>query len=170
MSLIVLYFLHSTSVLSFYIDIVLTLTITAYSFLYQNHIWTPMSAVPPKYIKLNQPLTHLYQNPTTWTRFATLQSVDILILRCQCQVCTILYAFQSNQVQGVKVNTLRLRQNGHHFSEDTFKCIFLNENIWILLNISLKFVPKANWQHSSIGSNNGLASSRRQAIVWTNYG
>ena len=25
---------------------------------------------------------------------------------------------------------------------DIFKCIFLNENIWISINISLKFVPK----------------------------
>ena len=38
------------------------------------------------------------------------------------------------------VNTLRLRQNSHHLA-DVFKCIFLNENVWILLNISLKFVP-----------------------------
>ena len=27
------------------------------------------------------------------------------------------------------VNTLRLRQNGCHFSDDIFKCIFLNENV-----------------------------------------
>ena len=33
-------------------------------------------------------------------------------------------------------------QNGRHFSDDHLKCIFLNENIWILINISLKFVPK----------------------------
>ena len=39
-------------------------------------------------------------------------------------------------------DTLRLRQNGHHFTDDIFKCIFLNENVWISLNISLKFVPK----------------------------
>ena len=26
---------------------------------------------------------------------------------------------------------------------DIFKCIFLNENVWISLKISLKFVPKA---------------------------
>ena len=25
---------------------------------------------------------------------------------------------------------------------DIFKCIFLNENIWILINISLKSIPK----------------------------
>ena len=40
------------------------------------------------------------------------------------------------------VNILRPRQNGWHFSDDTFKNIFLNENIWISINISLNFVPK----------------------------
>ena len=40
------------------------------------------------------------------------------------------------------VNTLRLRQNGHHFPDDIFKCIFSNENAWISIKISLKFVPK----------------------------
>ena len=39
-------------------------------------------------------------------------------------------------------NTLRPRQNGRHFADDIFKCIFLNENAWIALKISLKFVPK----------------------------
>ena len=40
------------------------------------------------------------------------------------------------------VNTLRPRQNGHHFMDNIFKCIFLNENILILIQISLKFIPK----------------------------
>ena len=39
------------------------------------------------------------------------------------------------------LNTLRPRQNGRHFADDTFKCIFLNENVRILIKISLKFVP-----------------------------
>ena len=39
-------------------------------------------------------------------------------------------------------NTLRLRQNDRHFQDDFFKWIFLNENVWISINISLKFVPK----------------------------
>ena len=39
-------------------------------------------------------------------------------------------------------NTLRPRQNGHHFADDTFKHIFLNENVCISIEISLKFVPK----------------------------
>ena len=40
------------------------------------------------------------------------------------------------------LNTLRPRQNGRHFSDDSFKCIFLNENVSIAIKISLKFVPK----------------------------
>ena len=39
-------------------------------------------------------------------------------------------------------NTLRPRQNGRHFADDIFKCIFLNENVWISIEIPLKFVPK----------------------------
>ena len=40
------------------------------------------------------------------------------------------------------VNTLRPRQNGRRFADDTFKRIFLNENVRIPIKISLKFVPK----------------------------
>ena len=34
-------------------------------------------------------------------------------------------------VYTVSFNTSRPRQNGRHFADDTFKCIFLNENVWI---------------------------------------
>ena len=40
------------------------------------------------------------------------------------------------------INTLRPRQNGRHFAEDIFKRIFMNKNVRISINISLKFVPK----------------------------
>ena len=40
------------------------------------------------------------------------------------------------------VNALRLRRNEQHFADDIFKRIFLNENVWISIKISLKFVPK----------------------------
>ena len=39
-------------------------------------------------------------------------------------------------------NTLRPKQNGHHFADDNFKRIFLNENIRISIEISLRFFPK----------------------------
>ena len=41
-----------------------------------------------------------------------------------------------------RVNTLRPRQDGRYFTDDVLKCIFLNENVWISLKISLKFVPR----------------------------
>ena len=40
------------------------------------------------------------------------------------------------------VNSLRPRQNGRSFGNDTFKRIFLNEKVRISIKISLKFVPK----------------------------
>ena len=40
------------------------------------------------------------------------------------------------------LNTLMPRQNGCHFADDISKCIFLNENVWIPIKISLKFVPE----------------------------
>ena len=32
--------------------------------------------------------------------------------------------------------------DGRHFTDDIFKCIFVNENAWISINISLKFIPE----------------------------
>ena len=42
----------------------------------------------------------------------------------------------------MEVNTLRSRQNGRHYSDDIFKCIFLNDHVRISFKFSLKFVPK----------------------------
>ena len=58
------------------------------------------------------------------------QCVAICKLKCHC---TKLHR---------RVNTLRPRQNGRHFADDIFKCIFWNKNVWIPIEISLKFVHK----------------------------
>ena len=47
------------------------------------------------------------------------------------------------------VNTLRPRQYGRHFPDDIFKRICLNENVSISLKISLKFVPKVQFNNIS---------------------
>ena len=39
-------------------------------------------------------------------------------------------------------NPLRPWQNRCHFADDVFKCNFMNENVWIPIKISLKFVPE----------------------------
>ena len=68
-------------------------------------------------------------------------------------------------------NTLRPRQNGRQFPDDTFKRIFLNENVRISIKISLIFVPKGPINNNpALVSDNDLAPVRRQAIIWTNAG
>ena len=52
------------------------------------------------------------------------------------------YIWHVNHPTLLALNTLRPRQNGRHFADDMFKCIFLNENVWIPIEISLKFFPK----------------------------
>ena len=47
------------------------------------------------------------------------------------------------------------------FADDMFKCIFLNENVWISIEISLKFVPKG-----SINKNPALF----QIMAWRHPG
>ena len=42
----------------------------------------------------------------------------------------------------IALSTLRPRQNGRHFADDLFKCIFLNENVWISIKISPKFLTR----------------------------
>ena len=40
------------------------------------------------------------------------------------------------------INSLRPRENYCHFTDDIFRYIYFDENAWILLNFSLKLVPK----------------------------
>ena len=58
-------------------------------------------------------------------------------------------------------------------SQTTFSNAFswMKENTSISINISLKFVPEGRINNIlHIGSDNGLAPTRRQAIIWTNDG
>ena len=55
------------------------------------------------------------------------------------------------------LNTLRLRQNGCQFKANIFKCMFLNQNAWISIVKSMKFVPK--------GPNNNI-SALVQIMAW----
>ena len=65
---------------------------------------------------------------------------------------------------GNSLNSSPPGQNGRHFADGIFRCIFVNEKFCILIKSSLK----SDWQYSSSGSDNGLAPHRRQAIIWTN--
>ena len=63
-------------------------------------------------------------------------------LRFSCFQGNIFGSHIHREVHSIPLNTLRPRQNRRHFADDIFKCIFLNENAWILIKISLQFVPK----------------------------
>ena len=72
--------------------------------------------------------------------FSCLPKGHIWFLYYYC--CFIIRYTYKAAVTSSAVYTLRPRQNGRHFPEDILKWIFLNENVWIPIEISLKFVPK----------------------------
>ena len=57
-------------------------------------------------------------------------------------VSSVVWARLCNRYNAAYVNATRSRQNGRHFPDDNLKCIFLSENVWISIKISLKFVPR----------------------------
>ena len=59
------------------------------------------------------------------------------------------------------INTLRPEQDGRHFTDDIFTCIFFNENGCILIKFSLKYVRKG-----SIDNNPALV----QIMAWRRSG
>ena len=60
------------------------------------------------------------------------------------------------------------RQNCHHFADDVFWCIFVNENVYIVIKISLSLFLSLQSTITQFGLNNNVALNRRQAIIWTN--
>ena len=81
---------------------------------------------------------------------------ELVVIHCQWN--------GSNNYISVWLMTLRLRQDCHHFTQDIFKFIFLTENVWILLKISLKFVPEVR-----INNISALATSHYLNQWWLIY-
>ena len=61
----------------------------------------------------------------------------------------------------ILVNSSPSGQNGCHFADDSFRCIFVNEKFCILIKISLKFVPEG-----PIDNNSALV----QIMAWRQIG
>ena len=79
--------------------------------------------------------------------YITVHDIHAYCYRCIMYYCCLMWS----------INTLRARQNGRRFAHDTFKRIFLNQNVRIAIKISLKFVPKG-----PINNNPSLV----QIMVW----
>ena len=67
-------------------------------------------------------------------------------------------------------NALRPRQHCRRFARNIFKNIFFNPSYHIWVKIHRNLFSRFNKWFVSIGSDNGLASFPRQAIIWTNNG
>ena len=42
------------------------------------------------------------------------------------------------------INSSSPGQNGRHFKDDIFRCMFVNDKFYILIQILLKFVPEGS--------------------------
>ena len=83
--------------------------------------------------------------------------------------------YNSNAVTNVKgidqtFNSSPRGQNGRRFADEIFKCIFFNEDVVILIKISLNFLMVqlaiyAFVNRVSIDSDNGLLPVQWQAII-----
>ena len=65
----------------------------------------------------------------------------VLFEKKSCLNHHIRHSFRTRHMTVVFCINLRPRQNGRHFADDIYKCIFRNETVWISIKISLKFVP-----------------------------
>ena len=76
--------------------------------------------------------------------FRSVILVEILCVSMEAivQGCTVVRSVLFD-VLTLYFNTLRLRRN-EHFADDIFKRIFFNENVWISIKISMKFVLKGS--------------------------
>ena len=74
------------------------------------------------------------------------------------------WQYESSQWLGTRMcltHSLRPGQDGRHFADDSFTCIFFNENCCILIKFSLKYVRKG-----SIDNNRALV----QIMAWRRSG
>ena len=60
-------------------------------------------------------------------------------LRTKSFLCEHIYLYEKSVHDDL---THTPGQNGRHFADDIFICIFVYEKFYILIKISLKFVPK----------------------------
>ena len=94
-----------------------------------------------------EPATCVWQTKAESIKYFVKYRVNEFLLRSSISFHCLSYdTEQLHQYRGYDmeeyINSLRPRRNRRHFADDIFQCIFLNENEWISLRISLKFVPK----------------------------
>ena len=85
-----------------------------------------------------------------WRIYTTIKNMEYLESTMETLILTFRFAGMAchqNPNKYYDFNTLRPRQYGRHFPDDSFKRICLNEDVSISLKISLKFVPKVQFNN-----------------------
>ena len=98
-------------------------------FIYRFFVWN--ETLKTTFAKLNSLFENSGNDVNKW----------ILVKRFAGVSCIFTYVY---------FNTLRAKQDGRCFPDDIFKCIFLHENVWLSIKISLKFVPDGQINNISI--------------------
>ena len=78
--------------------------------------------------------------PSSPRKSCTISSHQIVSSFFRMSVMSYAPPLKTSRNHPISVNSLRPRQDGRHYPDGIFKCIFENENEWISPWISLKFV------------------------------
>ena len=102
----------------------------------KNTIYKKIQYIPPGHI-IDNPQPH---NVIPFMQYHTVSiwNVYSIHIMCRCNHAWMFVSYHDNAL----MDTLRPTRNRQYFADDIFKRIFFNESVWILINISLKFVPK----------------------------
>ena len=103
------------------------------------------------------------ESPVGIFMLRSIHNRNICSWTCQRQWTLWRYSFPPHYA------TLRAGQDGCHFADDILKLIYLYQNCGILIQISLKIVPKCLIDNIS-ASPKDLVTIKRQAMSWTNDG
>ena len=128
-----------------YVGMYVCMYVYIYIYIYIYSKNSKVSCAPEKRIWYNQSKQHWQES------FVTPKSAMCV---CCCGICETLMIKSSPCIyvcmevahqwfRAGRIHTLRPKQNGRHFPDDIFKWIFLEQNVWISITISLKFVRKS---------------------------
>ena len=62
----------------------------------------------------------------------------------------VLQGNQGKHDSSGRINSSPLGQNGYHFADDIFRCIFMNEKCYILIKISLQLCAKGQIDNNPV--------------------
>ena len=74
--------------------------------------------------------------PWCWTSLSFGKCTEMTNLRYFTRLFSVILHYT------MVINTLRPRENGRHFADDIFKCIFTNENLWISIKFHWSLFPR----------------------------